>query len=63
MTMTMNSTVNGIPRILILGNGLNLAYGSRSVSWKNLITDGTDQNVPDTITVPLSAVAVITVLP
>ena len=59
MTMMMNSTVNGIPRILILGNGLNLAYGSRSVSWKNLITDGTDQNVPDTITVPLSLEVVL----
>ena len=59
MTMTMSSTAKRIPRVLILGNGLNLAYGSRSVSWKNLITDGTDQNVPDTITVPLSLEVVL----
>ena len=59
MTMTMNSTANGTPKVLLLGNGLNLAYGSRSVSWKNLITDGTDQNVPDTITVPLSLEVVL----
>ena len=59
MTMTMSSTVKRIPRVLILGNGLNLAYGRRSVSWKNLITDGTDQNVPDTITVPLSLEVVL----
>ncbi len=55
----MSSTANRVPRILLLGNGLNLAYGSRSVSWKNLITDGTDQNVPDTITVPLSLEVVL----
>ncbi len=59
MTTMMNSTANRIPKVLLLGNGLNLAYGSRSVSWKNLITEGTDQNVPDTITVPLSLEVVL----
>ena len=59
MTTMMNSTANRVPKVLLLGNGLNLAYGSRSVSWKNLITEGTDQNVPDTITVPLSLEVVL----
>ena len=59
MMTTMNSTAERVPRILILGNGLNLAYGRRSVSWKKMITGWAVRDVPDTITVPLSLEVVL----
>ncbi len=47
------------PSVLLLGNGLNLSYAGRAMDWKTLIKDGTLQNVPDDIVVPLSLEVVL----
>ena len=47
------------PRILLLGNGLNLAYNEGSLSWKGFIRNVSQPDVPDTVTLPLSLEVVL----
>lgn len=42
------------PRVLLLGNGLNLAYNRKSLSWKNFIRNVSLPNIPENVTLPLS---------
>ena len=42
------------PRVLLLGNGLNLAYNRKSVSWKRFLESVSIPDFPDTVTLPLS---------
>ena len=41
-------------RVLLLGNGLNLAYNRKSVSWRHFLDSVSVTNIPDIVTLPLS---------
>lgn len=48
-----------VPSVLLLGNGLNLAYSKSSISWDALLKEGGDPRVPAEITLPLSLEVVL----
>ena len=50
---------NKRPKVLLLGNGLNLAYAKGALSWQGLLKDGQKSDVPDNIVVPLSLEVVL----
>lgn len=47
------------PKILLLGNGLNLAFAPQAFSWKKLLRSGSRNDIPEGIVVPLSLEVVL----
>lgn len=45
---------NRRPRVLLLGNGLNLAYNRKSVSWRHFLDSVSVTNIPEVVSLPLS---------
>ena len=54
----MSEKLRERPKVLLLGNGLNLAYMKQASSWKKLVRTG-GSGVPDDLVIPLSLEVVL----
>lgn len=48
-----------IPKVLLIGNGLNLSYNRPSQSWSELLKEGSLPGIPDNMNIPFSLEVVL----